>query len=463
MTARNMVSIEAEQSVIGAVLLDNASMDQVAVRLTDAHFSRDDHRTIWRAIQGLLANGRPADLVTVFEALESSGEAERCGGIAYLAEIASSTYSAANIRRYAEIVVERAHLRALAVAADDILGLVADTSMGLADKIQAAQAKVMAVADSGASGNADPQHLRDVLVRHVSLVEARAEGKTSAIPTGFADLDRKLNGGLRGGQLVILAARPGMGKTSLALQIAKNAADRGVVALVCSQEMPEADIADRVISASTGVNLEQMVSGRLDTNNWTLYSSALANLRAIPLYLDDQPALTLLDVFSKARKVLRTAGSLGLVVIDYLQLMSGSGDNRNAELEKISRGLKQLAKEMHVPVLALSQLSRKCEERPNKRPIGSDLRDSGAIEQDADMVMAIYRDEIYNADSPDAGTAEILIRKHRQGPTGDTRLSWRPECAAFADLDFHAWEANKRSVNESFSGFSKKRRSGFYD
>lgn len=441
-----LVSVEAEQSVIGALLLDNGAVDRIAVPLTAEHFARDDHRRIWRAIQRLMADGQPADVVTVAAALESTGEAEQCGGLAYLGEIAESTWSSANVRRYAEILVERAQLRALAAVSDEIAGLVADPSLPLAEKLQAAQGKVMAVAESGAAGRHEPQHIRDALTRHAEVIEARREGRVTATPTGFADLDRLLNGGLRAGQLLILAARPAMGKTSLALQIAHHVAQSGKPALVCSQEMPEADITDRLVAISHGIPLAGLVSGDLSDGAWGRYVGAMTAMHRIPLYLDDQPAMTLLDVATKARKVRRTVGSLGLVVIDYLQLMTGTGDNRNAELERISRGLKQLAKELAVPVLALSQLSRECEKRPNKRPMTSDLRDSGAIEQDADAILCLYRDEIYNPDSPDAGTAEVLVRKNRQGRIGEARLSWRGECSAFGNLDAYAWESRRQAA-----------------
>src|SRR5574337_690934 len=429
-----MASVEAEQSVIGAVLIDNGAMDRIAAPLLAEHFSREDHRRIWRAILRLIGAGRPADVVTVFEAMESSGEASGCGGWAYLGEIAMATHSAANVRRYAEIVVERAALRSLAAASDEIAGLVADPSMTLGEKIQAAQGRVMAVQDAGSVRRTEPQHIRDALMRHTDVIDARQEGKVCGLQTGFDDLDRLLNGGLRAGQLVIVAARPGMGKTSLALQLAHHAAAAGTPALFLSQEMSEADITDRILA-----------------------------LHELPLYLDDQPALSLLDVASKARKVQRKVGRLGLLVIDYLQLMTGTGDNRNAELERISRGLKQLAKELGIPVVALSQLSRKCEERPNKRPMTSDLRDSGAIEQDADVIAFVYRDELYNPDSPDSGTAEILVRKNRQGRIGDARLAWRGECAAFGNLDAYAWQEMRRQEEDrrAMEKPTHRRRSGF--
>src|SRR5574340_33975 len=459
-----LASVEAEQSVIGAVLIDNGALDRIAAPLLAEHFSREDHRRIWRAIMRLIGAGRPADVVTVFEAMESSGEASICGGLAYLGEIAMATHSAANVRRYAEIVVERAALRSLAAASDEIAGLVADPSMTLGEKIQAAQGRVMAVQDAGSMRRTEPQHIRDALMRHTDVIDARQEGKVCGLPTGFDDLDRLLNGGLRAGQLVIVAARPGMGKTSLALQLAHHAAAAGTPALFLSQEMSEADITDRILSEIHGIPLSGLVSGQLRGEDWTRISSAIVALHELPLYLDDQPALSLLDVASKARKVQRKVGRLGLLVIDYLQLMSGTGDNRNAELERISRGLKQLAKELAVPVLALSQLSRECEKRPNKRPMTSDLRDSGAIEQDADVILALYQDVVYNPDSPDAGTAEVLVRKNRQGRIGEARLSWRGECAAFGNLDVEAWQTERRQRQEQQAADThrfSRRRKGF--
>lgn len=460
-----LVAIEAEQSVIGAVLLDNGALDRICVSLVAEHFSRDDHRRIWRAIQRLRGESKPADVVTVFAAMEASGEAEQSGGLAYLGEIAAATYSAANVRRYAEIVVERAVLRSLAAASEEIASLVADPSLSLTEKLQAAQGLVMTVADAGALRRTDPQCLKDALTRHCDVLEARHEGRVAGLPTGFDGLDRLLNGGLRAGQLIIVAGRPGMGKTSLAAQMGHHAAATGEPTLFLSQEMTEADITDRLLAATHGIALSSLVSGQLSDDGWRRVTAALGALNELPLYLDDQPALTLLDVATKARKVQRSAG-LGLLVIDYLQLMTGTGDNRNAELERISRGLKQLAKELSIPVIALSQLSRECEKRPNKRPMTSDLRDSGSLEQDADVILAIYRDDIYNPDSPDGGTAEVLVRKNRQGRIGDVRLAWRGECAAFGNLDTEAWAIQRRQEVERKAlerPMARHRRGGFDD
>src|SRR5574337_972743 len=308
-----MASVEAEQSVIGAVLIDNGALDRIAAPLLAEHFSREDHRRIWRAILRLIGAGRPADVVTVFEAMESSGEASGCGGLAYLGEIAMATHSAANVRRYAEIVVERPALRSLAAASDEIAGLVADPSMTLGEKIQAAQGRVMAVQDAGSVRRTEPQHIRDALMRHTDVIEARQEGNVCGLAPGFGDLDRLLNGGLRAGQLLIVAARPGMGKTSLALQIAHHAAAGGTPALFLSQEMPEADITDRILAASHGIPLTGLVSGQLCHDDWGRISAAIGALHDIPLYIDDQAALSLLDVASKARKVQRMGG-IGLLV-----------------------------------------------------------------------------------------------------------------------------------------------------
>lgn len=458
-----LVAIEAEQSVIGALLLDNNAMDRISVPLVAEHFAREDHRRIWRAIARLMADGKPADVVTVFEALQSSGEAAQCGGLAYLGEIAAATYSAANVRRYAEIVVERAAIRALAVAGDGIGELVRDASIASDEKIRAAQAMVMAVTDAATAHRQTPQPVNDALMRYCDALQARGDGGERGISSGFASLDELLNGGFRPGQVAIAAGRPGMGKTSFGLQVATAAALKGIPALFLSQEMSEQDVMDRVFATAYGIPLASLVAGCLPDEEWGRLTAAMGVLRGVPLFIDDQPALSLLDVSSKARKLQRTAG-LRIIVLDYIQLMAGTGDNRNAELERISRGLKQLAKELAVPILALAQLSRKCEERPNKRPFASDLRDSGSLEQDADVILALYRDELYNPDSPDKGTAEVLVRKNRQGRIGEVRLAWRGECAAFGHLDADAWATQRRQEAERRAlerPMARPRRQGF--
>lgn len=457
-------SVEAEQSLIGGLLLFNEAWDRVADIVLEPDFYRDDHRRIFRHIVRILEVGKPADVVTVFESLEGSGEADQTGGLAYLGEIAANTPSAANIRRYAEIVRDRATLRRLMRAGDVIAGLADDPSLDLDGKLQQAQAEVLAISESGAGGEHDPQPIGAVMTRHVETVESRRDGKVVSLPTGFDDVDALLNGGFRAGQLIIGAARPGMGKTSFALQVAHHTASRGRPVLVLSMEMPEADIADRLVSSAHGLPLSNLVAGDLSDRQWAAYSDALGALHRLPLYVDDKPGLTLLQVATKARKVKRMAGGLSLVVIDYLQLMNGQGESRNAEIERISRGLKSLAKEMGVPIIALSQLSRKCEDRPNKRPFASDLRDSGSLEQDADVILCLYRDEVYDSDSADKGTAEVMVRKNRQGRIGEARLSWRGECASFGNLDHSTWAESRRAAAEKRAQDKPmKRRSGAFN
>ena len=453
-----LVSVEAEQGVIGSLLLTAESYDRMAVPLRADHFGREDHRRIFAAITDLIAAGRPTDLVSVAEALETRGDFGSTGGFAYLAEIANNAHSAAMIRRHAEIVVERAQLRALLVAAGDITDLAQSAGMSVREKLDRAQQSIQAVADGAASDKPTPQVLADVMKRHVSRIEARHGGDVQAVSTGFSELDSLLNGGLRPGQFALIAARPSMGKTSLALQMAEHVGRTGV-SLFCSQEMPEADIADRLIAIQRRVNLGDLVGAKLTEEGWERLSMAVRDSLESHMHIDEQPALTLTDVATKARQVKRNAGRLDLVVVDYIQLMTGQGDNRNAELERISRGLKQLAKEMAVPVVALAQLNRGVESRPNKRPLMSDLRDSGSLEQDADIVAFIYRDEQYNPDSPDKGTAEILVKKNRQGATGEVRLAWVSYCARFDDLDMASFMAQRRDHEST----KPQKRRGFDD
>jgi len=456
------VAIEVEGGVLGTLLLDGAAFDRITVPLAAEHFAREDHRRIFGAIQALLADGKPADVITVAEHLEAQGLAEACGGLAYLAELANGMWSAAGIGRYAELLVERAQLRALLAATAEIHDLATAHGLTVAEKLQQAQARMQAVAEGAATGKPTPQRIADAAMRHLQRLDARQAGEIQCLPTGFADLDRLLNGGMRDGQLILVAARPGMGKTSLALQIAGHVAEGGNPALFCSQEMGEGDLMDRIHAARARIHLGNLVAGRLERDEYERLSASLGALRDQPLFLDEQPALTLADVAVKARSVRRTAG-LRLLVIDYIQLMTGTGDNRNAEIERISRGLKQLAKELSIPVVALSQLSRECEKRPNKRPQASDLRDSGSLEQDADVIAFVYRDEAYNPDSPDKGTAEILLRKNRQGSTGDVRLGWRGEFAAFSNLDMAAWAEQRRQAAEqrALEQPMNRRRRGF--
>ena len=430
-------SIEAEQSLLGGLLLDNGAVDRMGSILPE-HFYRDDHRRIYRAIVRLIQTGQVADIVTTWAAREASGDGENSGGMAYLGEIANSTPSAANIHVYARIVRERALERSLISVGDQIVATVDDRSLGTMEKLNRAQALVMSLTEGAAPR--EPRMLRDVLIAVVEDMEKRMSGQHVGVPTGLSDLDDMLSGGLQPGDLILIAGRPSSGKTSLGVQIAQDCALAGGVPLVLSMEMSEAQLGSRMIASTGRVPLGDVIHARLEGENADRVHGAIARLSEARVVIDDQPALTVMDVRAKARSCRRKHG-LDLVVVDYLQLMQGDGDNRNAQIEEISRGLKALAKELRVPVVALSQLSRKCEDRPNRRPVLSDIRDSGAVEQDADVVLMVYRDEMYNSDSPDAGTAEILVRKQRQGATGMVRLTF---CGHFTRFDNCAYQSTRR-------------------
>ena len=411
-----LYSVEAEQSVLGSLMLSSDTLDHIGTLSAD-DFYRDDHREIFRAVRRLSADGKPIDLLSLYDHLESSGMAERCGGLAYLGDMANSVGSIAGTPRHVEIIQERAMLRRIIATAHEVQDSVERPDRSASEKLDFAQSAFAKLSD-GASAKIEPQSMADVLVRHVDRMERRSDGSETGISTGFPDLDKRLCGGMREGQLILIAARPAMGKTSLALQIATHCAMSGYSTLFCSQEMAESDLADRILALEGRVPIGKIISGEMTAEDWERASYAMSKLQAAPLYLDEQPALTLMDVRNKARQVKRKAGKLGVVFVDYLQLMAGEGANRNTEIEQISRGLKQMAKEMRIPVVALSQLNRGLEQRPNKRPMMSDLRDSGAIEQDADVIMSIYRDEVYNPDSPQVGTAELGMLKVRQGKSG---------------------------------------------
>lgn len=437
-----MFSIEAEQALLGALMFDPSAVDRIDTELTAQSFYREDHGRIWMAIQRLRGEGKPHDSLSVCDAL--GGDLERCGGLPYVVELEACTMSAAGIRRHAEIVAERAMRRASLAAANEIAEAAVDPQRSAQEVVDLAQSKAMALGEQAAERFA-PAPLADALRRAVGRLQARLDGAaTPGLSTGFPDLDVRLGGGMRPGQLIVVAARPGMGKTSLAMQIGISAALSGASTLFCSQEMAEEELSDRALALHGRLSLERIISGKLRDEDWTRTTSALGQLREAPLWIDEQPSLSIMDVRNKARRVLREHGSLSLIVVDYLQLMVGNGANRNAEIEAISRGLKQLAKEMSLPVIALSQLSRECEKRPNKRPMASDLRDSGAIEQDADVILTLYRDEIYNDDSPYAGMAELGVIKCRSGRAGGfVPLVFRGECTRFDSMAHGEWPQPK--------------------
>lgn len=434
-------SLEAEQSLIGGLLLDNIAWDRVADLASEVDFYRDDHRRIYRHIARLIEMGKPADVVTVFESLEKSGEAEQAGGLAYLGEIANNTPSAANIRRYAEIVRERAILRKLVSVGDEIASS-ALTPSGKDAKalLDEAEAKVFEIAEAGsrhASGFVPIQPiLGQVVDRIQELYDQDNPSAITGVPSGFADLDDKTSG-LQATDMLIVAGRPGMGKTSFALNIAEHVAvECGLPVAIFSMEMPGTQLAMRFLSSVGRLDQHRIRTGRLNDDEWQRLTYALGKLHEAPIHIDETPGLNPTDLRARARRLYRQCGKLGLIVIDYIQLMTSlkESDNRAAELSEISRSIKSLAKELHVPIIALSQLNRSLEQRPNKRPVMSDLRESGAIEQDADIIMFIYRDEIYNPDSPEKGTAELIIGKHRNGPTGMVRLTFLGEFTRFENF-----------------------------
>ena len=432
-------SVESEQSVIGGLLLqDSEAIDRIGA-LRPAHFFTEAHRIIFSAILAMSAENHPIDVITVAERLDADGSSERTGGLAYLGQITSNTPSSKNIRRYADVVIGKAMERSLIAAADDIR--CAATGIGSTrEKLNKAQSAVMAITESVEPSS--PQTIRDVLIRSVGMLQKRGEGGESGLPTGFDDLDHRLTGGMRPGNLIIVAGRPAMGKTAFAVDVAMRVAMTGQPALVLSMEMGDTELADRLIANAGRVPLSAVLAGDMEGENGDRIMTAVGKLHDIPLIIDEQGGLTMFDVASKARSVKRKHG-LSLLVVDYLQLMSGDGDNRNSQIEQITRGMKALAKELRVPIVLLSQLSRKCEERTNRRPIPSDLRESGAIEQDADIIVFVYRDEVYSPDSPDKGTAEIIIGKNRQGAIGTVRLAYIGDQTRFEQLA-HGWQPAER-------------------
>ncbi len=431
-------SVEAEQSVLGGLLLDNGAWDRIADLINGEDFYRHDHKLIYRAISRLVENSRPADVITVAEALETMGELETVGGLAYIAGLANNTPSAANIRRYAEIVRERSVLRKLVEVGTTITDSALSPSGRSATEIlDAAESEVFKIAEAGARGQGgfvDIQPLlKQVVERIDELFHREGSSDVTGIPTELTDLD-KMTAGLQPGDLIIVAGRPSMGKTAFSINIAENIALYSKLPVaIFSMEMGGAQLAMRMIGSVGRLNQHKLRTGKLEDEDWSKLTMALGKLSEAPIHIDETPALTAMEVRARVRRLQRQYGKLGLIVIDYLQLMTGSGqgENRATEISEISRAMKGLAKEMQVPVIALSQLNRSLEQRPNKRPVMSDLRESGAIEQDADLILFIYRDEVYNPDSPDKGTAEIIIGKQRNGPIGTVRLTFLGEYTRF--------------------------------
>ena len=397
-------SVEAEQAVLGALLLDAQAWDAVADVVTSEDFYRRDHQVIFAGIAGVVETRGPCDAVTVAEFLERKGQLEEAGGLAYIATLARDTPSSANVRVYADIVRERAVLRALVSAGGEIAGSALEASgRTAAELVDEAERAVFAIAEKGARGRAGFQSVKDVLPGTIDRLDMLHQnpGKLTGVSTGFTELDR-MTAGLQPGDLIIIAGRPSMGKTTLAINIAENAAvGKGVSVAIFSMEMSAEQLSMRMISSLGRVHQGSLRTGNFNDEDWTRINAAVAQMSEAPIFIDETPALTPTEVRARARRLKREKG-LGLIVIDYMQLMQvgGTVENRTAEISEISRGLKALAKEMHCPVIALSQLNRSVEQRAEKKPVMSDLRESGAIEQDADVIMMIYREEVYDQNTP---------------------------------------------------------------
>ena len=434
-------SIEAESSVLGGLLLDNVAWDRVGDLLVDNDFYRHEHKLIYAAIGALVNASKPADVITVNEQLQNQGKAEEMGGLGYLNSLAQYVPSASNIRRYAEIVRERSILRKLVSASDEIATNAFNPQGKAIDRIlDEAEQKIFNIGEEGSRMKQGFQSMDTLVVELLDRVQEMANNPNdiTGVPTGFYDLDR-MTSGLQPGDMVVLAARPSMGKTAFAINIAEHVAlNEGLPVAVFSMEMGASQLAVRVVGSIGRIDQGHLRTGKLNDDEWPRLTEAIEKLRTVSLHIDETPGLTSSELRANARRLARQCGKLGLIVVDYLQLMSGSGgaggDNRATELGEISRGLKMLAKELQCPVIALSQLNRSVEQRTDKRPMMSDLRESGAIEQDADIIMFIYRDDYYNKDSKEPGVAEIIIGKQRNGPTGTVKLTFLKNLTRFESL-----------------------------
>lgn len=430
-------SIEAEQSVLGSMLIDPESWDKVAELVTDNDFYNRSHQIIFRAITRLLNSSQPIDLITVSEELEKHDELEDAGGFAYLGELAKNTPSSANVVSYAQIISERAITRELIGVAHEIAEVGYNPEgRDSADILDLAESKVFEIAERRTGENEGPRDVESVLGKTIDRLEelVKTNKEVTGVTTGFTDLD-KMTSGMQPSDLIIVAARPSMGKTTFAMNLIENAMmaeDKPV--LVFSLEMPSEQIMMRMLASLSRVDQTKIRTAQLDDEDWARISNTMAMLKDKDnLFVDDSSGLTPMDVRSRARKLARERGGISLIMVDYLQLMRvpALSDNRTLEIAEISRSLKALAKELEVPVVALSQLNRTLEQRADKRPVNSDLRESGSIEQDADLIMFIYRDEVYHENSEDKGVAEIIIGKQRNGPIGTSRLTFQGQFSRF--------------------------------
>jgi len=441
-------SVEAEQSLLGGLLIDNSALDQVADTISSKDFYRQDHRQIFIHIINLINSSNPADVITVAESLEKNSELTSAGGIAYLGSLAENMPSVANIRGYAKIIRDNSILRNLITVGSDIVeGAFLPKGKDAQQLLDEMEAKLFAIAESE-SNRLGYKDFQAVIAQVVRDLEERGQnpGTVTGLSTGFTDLDN-LTTGLHGGELIIVAGRPSMGKTALAMNIAEACGvDQNKAVAIFSMEMGSEQIVTRLLGAVSKVNQQKMRTGKMDDDDWAKIADGLGRLNEAPLFIDEGSALNSYELRARARRLHRsTEGGLGLIVVDYIQLMSAlggqQGENRATEISEISRSLKSLAKELNVPVVALSQLNRNVDSRPDKRPQMSDLRESGAIEQDADVIMFIYRDEVYNPESADKGIAEIILAKQRSGPIGTVKLTFVGEFTRFENYANPGYES----------------------
>lgn len=431
-------SLDAEQSVLGGLMLDNRAWDNVIDRLRETDFYRNEHKLIFRTMGRLVNLNKPLDVLTVSDALKEIHELDQVGGEVYLFELANNTPSAANITAYADIVRERSVLRQLIAAASDIAeNAFNPQGRSITELLDGAERSVFAISEQGTRGEG-PINVKEYLAKTMDRIDTLFHSNTpiTGIPTGYHDLD-DMTSGLQQSDLVIVAGRPSMGKTTFAMNIAENVALKSrKPVLIFSMEMPGESIVMRLLSSLCRIDQLRIRTGKLADEDWPRISSTVSMLSDAPLYIDDTPGLSPAEMRARARRLAKEHGQLGLIVVDYLQLMQvpGYSENRTAEISEISRSLKGLAKELGVPVIALSQLNRGLEQRADKRPVMSDLRESGAIEQDADLIVFIYRDEVYNENSSDKGTAEIIIAKQRNGPIGKVRLTFMGQYTCFENF-----------------------------
>jgi len=428
-------NIEAEEAILGGILIDPEAISRIAEILRPEFFAITAHQVIYRSALGLFFQGQPTDLMTVTTWLTDRNQLEQVGGLTKLAQLVDRTVSAVNIDQYAVLVEDKYQRRKLIEAGNNIVQLGYDTAAPLETVLDRAEQEIFSITQE--RPQQDLVSIGETLNQTFQDLENRNEGLAlPGISSGFYDLD-SMTGGFQRSDLIIVAARPAMGKTAFCTNIAHQiaAGQQKLPVAVFSLEMSKEQLVQRILSSEAKIESNRLRSGRISQNEWEPISTAIGNLSELPLFIDDTPNITVTEIRSKVRRLqAEQGGTLGLVLLDYLQLMEGSSDNRVQELSRITRSLKGLARELNVPIIALSQLSRGVEARTNKRPMMSDLRESGSIEQDADLVIMLYRDEYYNPDSPDRGIAEVIITKHRNGPTGIIKLLFDPQFTCFRNL-----------------------------